>query len=77
MGPDTPIVYLAVALRNAGNGIAVLHGWRFFPDWHRDQDVGQLIRQPVRQPGPDPGAGLAGHGQPSLEHRPSRPEMTL
>ena len=36
MGPDTPVVYLAVALRNAGNGIAVLHGWRFYPDWHRD-----------------------------------------
>jgi hypothetical protein len=28
-------VYLAVALRNAGNGIAVLHGWRFYPGWHR------------------------------------------
>src|SRR3954453_18746598 len=25
------VVYLAVALRNAGNGIAVLHGWRFSP----------------------------------------------
>ena len=23
MGPDTPVVYLALALRNAGNGIAV------------------------------------------------------
>ena len=36
MGPDTPVVYLAIALRNAGNGIAVLHGWRFYPDAHRD-----------------------------------------
>jgi hypothetical protein len=36
MGPDTAVVYLAVALRNAGNGIAVLHGWYFYPDWHRD-----------------------------------------
>jgi len=36
MGPDTPVVYLALALRNAGNGIAVLHGWRFYPDAHRD-----------------------------------------
>ena len=36
MGPDTPVVYLAIALRNAGNGIAVLHGWRFYPEWHRD-----------------------------------------
>jgi hypothetical protein len=34
---DTDVVYLAVALRNAGNGIAVLHGWRFFPELHRDQ----------------------------------------
>jgi len=24
-------VYLAVALRNVGNGIAVLHAWRFYP----------------------------------------------
>jgi hypothetical protein len=36
LGPDTPVVYLAIALRNAGNGIAVLHGWHFYPDWHRD-----------------------------------------
>ena len=36
MGPDTAVVYLAIALRNAGNGIAVLHGWYFYPDWHRD-----------------------------------------
>jgi hypothetical protein len=42
MGADTPVVYLAVALRNAGNGIAVLHGWRFFPDWHRDQEHAPL-----------------------------------
>jgi hypothetical protein len=36
-GPETngAPVYLAVALRNAGNGIAVLHGWRFYPGWHR------------------------------------------
>src|SRR5207253_4849705 len=25
-------VYLAMALRNVGNGIAVLHGWHFFPE---------------------------------------------
>jgi hypothetical protein len=42
MGPDTPVVYLAIALRNAGNGIAVLHGWRFFPEWHRDQEHAPL-----------------------------------
>ena len=77
MGPDTPVVYLAVALRNAGNGIAVLHGWRFFPDWHRDQEHAPLEEfEPGRWPGPGPETGLDGHGQPSLEHRPSRPEMT-
>jgi hypothetical protein len=26
-------VYLAIAMRNVGTGIAVLHGWRFFPEW--------------------------------------------
>jgi hypothetical protein len=36
LGPDTPVVYLAIALRNAGNGIAVLHGWRFYSGWRRD-----------------------------------------
>src|SRR5438128_676249 len=25
-------VYLALALRNVGSGIAVLHGWRFYPE---------------------------------------------
>lgn len=25
-------VYLAMAVRNVGNGIAVLHGWRFYPE---------------------------------------------
>src|SRR2546428_3710408 len=25
-------VYLALALRNVGTGIAVLHGWRFYPE---------------------------------------------
>src|SRR5205809_6381000 len=25
-------VYLAIALRNVGSGIAVLHGWRFYPE---------------------------------------------
>ena len=28
-------VYLAMAVRNAGAGVAVLHGWRFFPDLRR------------------------------------------
>src|SRR5580704_5827165 len=42
LGPDTPVVFLAIALRNAGNGIAVLHGWRFFPEWHRDGENAPL-----------------------------------
>jgi hypothetical protein len=25
------VVYLTLSVRNAGNGIAVLHGWRFYP----------------------------------------------
>jgi hypothetical protein len=28
LGPADDVVYLAVSLRNVGNGIAVLHGWR-------------------------------------------------
>ena len=26
-------VYLAIGVRNVGTGIAVLHGWHFFPEW--------------------------------------------
>ena len=26
-------VYLAISLRNVGSGIAVLHGWHFYPEW--------------------------------------------
>ena len=26
-------VYFAISVRNVGSGIAVLHGWRFFPEW--------------------------------------------
>ncbi len=42
LGPDTPVVYLAIALRNAGSGIAVLHGWRFYPEWHQDRQHAPL-----------------------------------
>src|ERR1700721_1318436 len=42
MGSNTSVVYLAIALRNAGNGIAVLQGWRFFPEAHRDTDHAPL-----------------------------------
>src|SRR5205085_12651395 len=31
-------VYLAMNIRNAGSGIAVLHGWSFYPDRHLNQD---------------------------------------
>jgi hypothetical protein len=31
MGPKDAVVYLALSLRNVGNGIAVLHGWHFHP----------------------------------------------
>jgi hypothetical protein len=30
--PDGNVVYLALSVRNAGSGIAVLHGWWFSPD---------------------------------------------
>jgi len=42
MGPETQVVYLAITLRNAGNGIAVLHGWHFYPGWHRDPEHAPL-----------------------------------
>jgi hypothetical protein len=42
MGGSTAVVYLAIGLRNAGNGIAVLQGWRFFPDAHRDTNHAPL-----------------------------------
>lgn len=29
-------VYLALSVRNAGSGIAVLHGWHFYPERFRD-----------------------------------------
>jgi hypothetical protein len=41
LGPDAP-VYLALSLRNVGNGIAVMHGWHFYPDWYRDDEHAPL-----------------------------------
>ncbi|MGZ4357697.1 MAG: hypothetical protein ACXVRU_12905, partial [Gaiellaceae bacterium] len=35
-------VWLAISVRNAGAGIAVLHGWRFFPEL----EIGSSIEQP-------------------------------
>lgn len=37
MGSADP-VYLAANLRNVGTGMAVLHGWVFYPQWHRSND---------------------------------------
>jgi len=42
LGPGDAVVYLAVGLRNAGSGIAVLHGWRFYSEWHRDDEHAPL-----------------------------------
>jgi hypothetical protein len=35
MGPEDGVIYLALPLRNVGSGIAVLHGWIFYPEWYR------------------------------------------
>jgi hypothetical protein len=35
-------VYLAISIRNVGRGIAVLHGWRFYPEWIRSDDHAPL-----------------------------------
>jgi hypothetical protein len=32
------VVYLAASLRNAGSGIAVLHGWLFYPEDYRGNE---------------------------------------
>jgi hypothetical protein len=31
-GPKDDVIYLALSLRNVGSGIAVLHGWLFYPE---------------------------------------------
>ena len=35
-------VYLAMSVRNVGSGIAVLHGWRFYPEWMLRDDHASL-----------------------------------
>ncbi len=42
LGPADTAVYLALALRNVGSGMAVLHGWRFYPAWYRSRDHAPL-----------------------------------
>ena len=34
---DNGVAYLAASLRNAGPGIGVLHGWRFYPETFRGE----------------------------------------
>ena len=48
MGSEGAVVYLGFPLRNAGSGIAVLHGWIFHPEWHRSEEppaVSEFRRQ--------------------------------
>jgi len=40
--PADAAVYLALAVRNMGSGIAVLRGWHFYPEWHRDPEHASL-----------------------------------
>jgi len=37
-GAADGVVYFGLPLRNAGNAIAVLHGWKFHPGWHRSEE---------------------------------------
>ncbi|MGH2915867.1 MAG: hypothetical protein ACRDMX_12865 [Solirubrobacteraceae bacterium] len=49
------VVYLAIALRNGGSGLAVLHGWRARPRVERERS--ELTTQApgvTREPTPDP-----------------------
>jgi len=34
---EDDVIYLTMSLRNAGRGIAVVHGWRFYGNWDADQ----------------------------------------
>jgi hypothetical protein len=48
---DAPLgapIYLAMSLRNVGSGIAVLHGWHFYPAWTRESEhapLDEFVRQ--------------------------------
>jgi hypothetical protein len=42
-------VYLAMSVRNAGSGIAVLHGWRAFPDQHVASGRGRGDHPPLEE----------------------------
>lgn len=38
MGAADGVVYFGLPLRNAGQGLAVLHGWMFHSGWHRGEE---------------------------------------
>jgi hypothetical protein len=43
-------VYLVLSIRNVGSGIAVVHGWRFYPEWIHGNEhapLEEFIRQTV------------------------------
>jgi hypothetical protein len=45
---ETDVIYLIMSLRNVGRGIAVVHGWHFYPGWDPDQadpDLDEFHRQ--------------------------------
>ena len=44
----TTAIYLAMALRNVGAGIAVLHGWRFYPRLLHGDDGSRTRRSSSR-----------------------------
>jgi hypothetical protein len=54
-------IYLTLSLRNAGNGIAVLHGWRFHPrrlmgsDYHPDPSRFRRLSRDIYIPAGDIG----------------------
>ncbi len=66
-------VYLAIALRNAGNGIAVLHGWQFYPDrrlgdvTHPDADAFTWLTRDLYVPANDVGFWQGAFRDPSSD----------
>jgi hypothetical protein len=41
-------IYMAIALRNVGTGIALLHGWHFYPERHRSDATRAPLDEFVR-----------------------------
>lgn len=46
---DGDVVYLALSLRNSGNGIAVLHGWWFAPERYTNPDPRAFTHAPLEE----------------------------